>query len=34
VIILQYVLVDTSREDPPVPVVVVADGANLSPVVI
>lgn len=34
VIILQYVLVDTAREKPPVPVVVVADCNNLSPVVI
>ncbi len=34
VIILQYVLIDTSRENPPVPVVVVANGDNLSPAVI
>lgn len=31
VIILQFVMVDTSREDPPSPVVVVADGNNLFP---
>jgi aspartate 1-decarboxylase len=34
VIILQYVLVDTAKEKPPVPVVVVADRDNLSPAVI
>jgi aspartate 1-decarboxylase len=34
VIILQYVLVDTTREKTPLPVVVVADGDNLNPAVI
>lgn len=34
VIILQFVLVDTAREEPPSPVVVVADENNLFPEVL
>ncbi len=34
VIVLQYVLVDTERENPPTPVVVVADENNMFPGVI